>query len=71
MQEFKVITAIRLGLNFCFVPKSTVCYTPMKPHTLYCDEEYNEHYYRKLMMILSAKVTASLLWADSLSMSCL
>lgn len=33
--------------NFCLVPKCADCAAPMKPHSMFFDESYSEHYYRK------------------------
>ena len=33
--------------NFCLVPKCTQCGQPMKPHCMFFDESYSEHFYRK------------------------
>lgn len=30
-----------------FVPKCQLCESPMKPHCMFFDETYSEHYYRK------------------------
>ena len=35
-----------LTQNFCLVPKCTTCDAPMKPHCMFFDETYGEHYYR-------------------------
>jgi len=32
--------------NFCLVPKCEVCSAVMKPHSMFFDESYSEHYYR-------------------------
>ena len=32
--------------NFCKIPVCEECGAPMKPHVMYFDETYNEHYYR-------------------------
>ena len=33
--------------NFCFVPKCAECGANMKPHCMFFDEAYSEHYYRE------------------------
>ena len=33
--------------TFCLVPKCVECEAPMKPHCMFFDEAYSEHYYRK------------------------
>ena len=33
--------------NFCLVPKCVECGAVMKPHCMFFDETYSEHYYRK------------------------
>ena len=32
--------------NFCLVPKCSECGNLMKPHCMFFDESYSEHYYR-------------------------
>ena len=32
--------------NFCYVPKCSECGANMKPHCMFFDESYTEHYYR-------------------------
>ena len=33
--------------SWCLVPRCEVCGAPMKPHSMFFDEIYSEHYYRK------------------------
>lgn len=33
--------------NFCLVPRCRECGATMKPHCMFFDEAYSEHYYRK------------------------
>jgi len=57
LQEFKEaassalesVTTNALGeqQNWCLVPKCAECNEPMKPHCMFFDEAYSEHYYRK------------------------
>jgi len=37
------------------VPKCPVCASPMKPHAMFFDESYNEHYYRDCTTKLAAE----------------
>lgn len=45
--EKRLTTEDGITHNFCLVPKCEECGAPMKPHVMFFDESYNEHYYRR------------------------
>lgn len=45
--EKKITAEDGTQYNFCLVPKCGVCGAAMKPHSMFFDETYNEHFYRR------------------------
>ena len=46
LQEFEEAIANGDRDDFCLVPECSVCGAAMKPHCMFFDESYSEHYYR-------------------------